>query len=74
MLEINVDVIPFGVKTLRRTIGHIKIARIKKDENNIGCYKVTISDDNGLLKTITIKNFDRSKGFWELLKEVINTL
>ena len=67
MLKITLEIIPFGDTTLTRTIGSITISNVGGTVSN-GHYEYKM--DQG--PTIGhLRNFQRSKGAWALVSEVL---
>lgn len=72
MLEINVKLVPFGIKDREREIARVTIwnkATGTRDFGNYG-YKVVDSEDSEV--SGDYDGFDRSKGALKLLHEILN--
>jgi hypothetical protein len=71
MLEIKVNIVPFGIKEAKRELFDIKIWNKGDGSNEVGNYGYKITDN----KTLEIKgdydDFDRKRGALSLLKEIL---
>jgi len=77
MIRITVELIPFGIKGLKRNIGEIVIINSidhpKRPE--YGNYEVTIKDiGKDIIKELTITNHKRKEGVWVLLKKILENI
>lgn len=69
MIEVKINITPFGVRQATREIAYIKIANVGGD-NDIANYisKVVLDGEE---KEIEIKNFKRNRRVFALLYEVL---
>jgi hypothetical protein len=73
MIEVKIDLIPFGIHNAARPIGHIKIWNDGTGDAKIGNYGYEISDDYfEVIKEGEYKNFSREEGVFKLLKNILN--
>lgn len=77
MIRITVELIPFGRKDLKRSIGEIiiinSIDHPKRPE--YGNYEVTIKDiGKDIIKELTITDHKREEGVWVLLKKILENI
>ena len=79
MLELKIDIVPFGDETGRRTLETIRIINdgTNKRRHTFGNYVIeqTVSEtwpEN--LGEIIVKNHNRSNGYWFLVKHVAEIL
>ena len=71
MLKITVELVPFGLKDVRRTIGVIEIANVG-GTREFGDYKYIIKSDRCDEVKGSLEKFDRNKGAIELLRDILN--
>jgi hypothetical protein len=73
MIEVKIDLVPFGDYEHVRQIGYIKIWNDGTGDVETGNYKYEICDDfYNIIKSGEYKNFKRAKGVYILLKEILN--
>jgi len=71
MLEIKIDLVPFGREAGRRTIGTVRIANDGTGDGVMGNYKYTLADEAAEI-TGELKKFKRIKGnAFHLLRDVL---
>jgi len=72
MLEVKIDLVPFGMERLRRTIGIIELVNDGTGDTDTGNYKYTIKDKTGSIKG-EYKGFKRIKqNAFHLLRDILN--
>lgn len=75
MLKITVEIIPFGVESLTRKLGEGYIINDGTGIGNKGNYNCEFKEfDKYLEDKVKIKEFDRDRGFWELIYEALKKL
>lgn len=73
MIEIKIDLVPFGFHSASRQIGFIKISNDGTGNAEIGNYRYEINDDyDRLIVSGEYKGFKRGKGIFLLLKEILD--
>jgi len=73
MIEVKIDMVPFGVEKNRNQIGYIKIWNDATGDSEIGNYGYRIIAESGKVKKEgKYKNFQRNKGIFELLQAILN--
>ena len=73
MIEIKIDLVPFGFRDHTRQIGYIKIWNDATGTYEIGNYGYKIEDEDGnLVQSGEYKGFKRGKGVFLLLKEILD--
>ena len=69
MLRITVELVPFGDESRSKQIGKGYIVNDGTGDSKTGNYDCTFYElDNDRKREVKIKNFDRSKGFWSLIR------
>lgn len=72
MLRVTVELLPFGSEVRKKTIGSLTISNINTNGDNTADYKVVIDEENcDAAGRFVLKNFDRGRGFWALIHEVL---
>ena len=71
MLKVTVELVPFGLEDVRRTISVIEIANIG-GTREFGDYRYTIKSDRCGEVEGSLEKFDRNKGAIELLRVILN--
>lgn len=71
MLEIKIDLIPYGQREWRRTIGTIVISNDGTGDSEMGNYKYTVENDSLKIQG-KLKKYNRSQSVFYLLKKVLN--
>lgn len=75
MIEVTVDIVPFGLEERRKLIGKIKIANIYMRPNDMADYGFSLYNESGEITTTGgVKEHQRSLGVWKLLLKVLNQL
>lgn len=70
MLRITVEIVPFGDESAAKTIGKGYIINDGTSVNNKANYDCIFkTTDKNKIKKFKLRNFDRAKGFWELIGE-----
>ena len=73
MIDIKIDLVPFGFYSSKRQIGFINITNDATGNVEIGNYKYRIEDGNdNIILEGTYKGFKRNKGIFLLLKEILD--
>jgi hypothetical protein len=73
MLEIKIDLIPFGYIPKTKQIGLIKIWNDGRGTSELGDYGYEIIHENGdIIRAGEYKGFKRKDGVFNLLKEILN--
>lgn len=73
MLEIKIDLIPFGYIPKTKQIGTIRIWNDGKGTHSLGDYGYEIIHESGeILFSGEYKGFKRKDGVFNLLKEILN--
>jgi len=73
MIDIRIDLVPFGFRKHTRQIGYIKIWNDATGTYEIGNYGYRIEDEEGnIVQSGEYKGFKRDKGIFLLLKEILN--
>jgi len=65
MLLLEIKIVPFGEKSLTRTIQEVKIVNVKTTTDNVADYKVTVDG-----KKFEINGHKRNDGFWPLIHKI----
>lgn len=76
MIRVTVEMVPFGMEEIRRTLGVMEISNIGKIGNRENSpYSIEVGG-GGERKTdyAEIKKFDRSRGFWALILEALKEI
>ncbi len=68
MLEIKVDIIPFGQEDLRETLDSIKIINTGQHENKPEYGEYMVIHEGG---SFIIPSHKRDDGFWDLVRQAI---
>ena len=75
MIEVKINLVPFGQHEFTKQIGYIKIWNDGAGNYEIGSYGYEIIDEDGeVLKSGKYKNFQRSKGVFVLINAVLTQL
>jgi len=72
MLKITVEIFPFGMESIKRVIGEATIVNLDTNKyEGLANYNLEFyeKDTGKLYKKKYIHNFQRDKGFWELIKK-----
>lgn len=64
-LRVTVEIVPFGDKSQKRTLGVINISNVT--------YDPSWENEYGEVSDYEIKGHRRSAGFWELIRKVLNS-
>lgn len=73
MLEVKIDLVPFGIEARRKQIGYAKIWNDGTGDREIGNYKYIVEDESGsLVATGEYKGFNRNKSVFYLMKEILD--
>lgn len=72
MLEVKVNLVPFGKRDLEREIGVIKIWNKGTGTERIGNYGYEIVSERGQVVQGDLDGFDRSEGALVLIKEILS--
>lgn len=71
MLRITVELVPYGIEGAKRKIGEATVS--KTNLGDLGNYYCDFKElDNNKEFVVELVEFDRSRGFWELLREALN--
>ena len=75
MFRITIEIIPFGIETMKREIYKIEGININTSSNNIANYEINIKaiPKNTIKKTKIIK-FNRSQGILSLLSKILEKM
>lgn len=73
MLRITIDLVPFGDESMKKKIGEMVIAN-KTITMGTANYEAWASDDKGFEGFAELRDFDRSKGPWELLRLLLEAM
>ena len=71
MLNITIDLVPYGDEEFRRSIGSITIFNDGTGNALVGNYKYKLSDDTGNI-TGELKGHERGKSVFHILKDVLD--
>jgi hypothetical protein len=71
MLEIKVNIVPFGIVEAKRELFDIQIWNKGDGSNEIGNYGYKITDNRTLEIKGDFDNFKRKRGSLSLLKEIL---
>jgi hypothetical protein len=74
MIEIDVKLVPYGIKAAERTIAKMTIWNDATGTREVGNYKYKVETDEDVLHQGSYKNFERSKGILELVKNILNNI
>lgn len=70
MLRITVEIVPYGDENMAREIGKGYIINDGSGDSNKGNYDCTfIETDKNKRTSKKLKDFDRNKGLWTLIRE-----
>jgi hypothetical protein len=73
MIEVKIDLVPFGIRNAARQIGYIKIVNDGTGNAEIGNYYYEVEDEYfKVIATGEYKNFHREEGIFSLLEKVLN--
>ncbi len=73
MLEVKINLVPFGDYSNEKQIGYIKIWNDGTGNVNIGNYRYEIIEEGGeIINSGQYKGFYRSKGVFLLLNEILD--
>jgi len=73
MIEVKIDLVPFGIYSSTRQIGFIKIVNDATGNAEIGNYKYELRDDrDNIILSGEYKGFKRAGGIFLLLKEILD--
>ena len=67
MIDINLDIVPFGFESQRRSIGRIQVINTGTGTKEFGNYKIVITD-KGQNYTFFLDKFKRDLGIFVLLE------
>lgn len=71
MLEIKIDLVPYGNEKFRRNIGKIEIANDGTGDFKIGNYKYKLVDGSVIISG-ELKDHNRMQSVFRLLQSVLN--
>lgn len=74
MLEIKIDLVPMGYRSLTRQIGYVKIWNDASGTDDIGNYKYEVKDERDeIVATGEYKGFKRlEKNVFHLMRDILN--
>jgi len=70
MLEVKVDLIPFGQEKHRRTIASMTIINDGTGTHDVGNYKYTLKDRSKIRRG-TLKKHHRRESVFQLIKKIL---
>jgi len=73
MIEVKINLVPFGQRNYERQIGFIKLWNDGTGNPETGNYKYEITNDRGLDIKGELKDFPRKEGAFTLIKEILNS-
>ena len=71
MIEISVNLIPYGDRTNEVSIGKITVINDGTGTSAIGNYKVIVEDCRGKVSKFKIDDFERNKGAFNLMELIL---
>lgn len=71
MIEVKINIVPFGIREREKQIGYIKLWNDGTGSNKTGNYGYRITNDRGIDIEGGLKGFSREDGVFELLKKVL---
>jgi hypothetical protein len=71
MIRVRVEIVPFGIESDAREIGQMIIANDGTGDKYSANYGFVYADTHGDHHEGTVKNFSRSKGFWNLVSRCL---
>lgn len=74
MLEVKIDLVPMGYRSLTRQLGYVKIWNDASGTDEIGNYKYEVKDEHNEIVAIgEYKGFKRlEKNVFQLMQEILN--
>jgi len=72
MIEVKINLVPFGMREGERQIGYIKLCNDGTGNTEFGNYRYEISDDSGVVISGSLRGFKRERNIFHLLKEVLD--
>jgi hypothetical protein len=72
MLDITIDLVPFGLEPRRKNIARVKIWNDASGTFEIGNYGYRLTLDDGSKIEGEYKGFKREKGVFHLMKEILD--
>lgn len=75
MLRVTVELVPYGVEEMSKTICEVCIANTYTDENDTAVYQAAgYTEKNGKIEefALVVRNFPRNDGVLALLREVFS--
>ena len=69
MLRLTLEMVPFGNEQAKYKIGEMEICNVG-GTNKEGDYTAILSSGKGV-ESISYKGFDRSRGAWKLVREIL---
>ena len=69
MLEVKVDIIPFGIESQRKTLGMLFIGNTGRHPQRPERGEYIVTHDGG---NFVIEDFERDRGFWALVQKALN--
>lgn len=73
MLRITVEIVPFGDESMTRKIGEMVVAN-KGTTVDGSMYDAWATDEHGEEMYAELKGYQRSHGFWELLRLLLEVM
>lgn len=74
MLDVTVDLVPFGFESVRRKIGGIRVVNDATGSDDIGHYDITVMFEHGEDKHFRLEDFPRKFGWVALLYEILDII
>jgi len=73
MLEVKIDLVPYGVRDWTKQIGYVKIWNDATGNHDVGNYGFEVRDeDNTVIRTGEYKGHKREDSVFHLLKDILN--
>jgi hypothetical protein len=74
MIEIKIDLVPYGNVSKERRIGIVQVANDGTGRGGIGNYSVRLTDENGSIRLAAVRNHKRVDGIYPLLARAFKAL
>lgn len=74
MLDVTIDLVPFGFDQARRKIGGIKVVNDATGTEDYAHYDITVSFEHGEDKHFRLADFPRKFGWTALLWEILDII
>jgi len=73
MLRVTLEIVPFGIESVKRTIGTLEISNVGGN-HKVGSYSVTATDRDGGKHFAQIERYRRGRGGWNLVKKALQII